>query len=98
MELIALKNGSSEPSPLVASTLLSLRSMMLQEPIAFYEAVQIARNPSHVPFGNAAEKIDAYGLLQGGRMHESVRNIIQAAVEGDDFTLKLVRPEALIPN
>lgn len=94
MELVALKNGTSEPRPLVATTLLALQSMMHRDPVAFYEAVQIARNPAHTAFGNAGEKIEGYGLLQGGTMHASVRNIILVSVDGDDFDMKLVRPEA----
>ena len=41
-------------------------------PIAFYEAVQIARNPAHKPFGDAGEKIEGYGLLEAGTMHTSI--------------------------
>jgi hypothetical protein len=105
---VRLKNGSEEHAGLVRMTMVSLASLMEREPIAFYELVELARNPAHALFGNTGEKLADLALLSlpdrnNGRpgallappsMHSSIRAVILSAVEGEGLDMVLGNPEA----
>lgn len=82
-------NGIEEVSSAVVAVRMNLEAVLEGNPIVFYEAVMIARDRSHVPFGNAGEKLKEWGLLQSadGQMHSTVRNVILASVEGDGLEM-----------
>lgn len=99
METYKLKNGAVEAAPLVKATMMSIRSL---DPISLYELVEVARKPDHQPFGNTGEKLKGLALLEpasGGfgpatRMHDSIRNIVLSAAQGEGLELELVSPVA----
>lgn len=92
-QTITLKNGSVEFQPLVKITMLSLEKLMLDKPILFYELVMKARDSKHVFFGNSADDLKSLNLIHNDEtLHESIRNIIVSATEGDGLDMKLVSP------
>jgi hypothetical protein len=94
MQEVRLRNGSSEAAPLVAATLLSLRSLLSEDPISASELVCVARDPTHKLSGKTGDRLREWALLEhdGKSMHASVRNIILSAVEGEGFDLRLISP------
>lgn len=91
---VTLKNGAEEFGPLVAGTILTLERLFEDAPIEAYEAVQIARDRTHVPF--AATGLVAKNIIEprdeGFVMHDSTRNVILSAVRGEGFDLVLGDP------
>lgn len=95
METLKLRNGAEEAKPLVVVTQTILSNLMDNDPIAFYELVMKARNPAHKIFGNVGEILRKRALLENGdRMHDSMRNIIVSAVEGEGLDMVLRSPVA----
>jgi len=94
MNVVTLKTGKEEVEALVTVTRMTLSLMLeLSESILFYEAVMIAKDHNHDPWGDSKDKLKVYGLLESdGRMHDSVRNIILASVEGEWLDMRLVNP------
>lgn len=90
-----LRTGVEVPAPLVRTVMLTLTRLTVTDPIAFYEAVMMAREPGHEPFGSTAETLKRYGFIDiYPRLHGSVRDIILAAVDGAEFDMHLVSPYA----
>jgi hypothetical protein len=99
MELIVLKNGAEEAEPLVKVAMLSLESLIQSSPIAFYELVMKCRDSNHQFFGNTVERLKELSLVQrDGTIHDSVRNIVLSAAEGDGLDMKLVSPVPSNPS
>ena len=97
MKVAKLKNGSEEAEPLVCVVLSSLELLIQSDPIAFYELVMLARDSSHELFGNAADKLRPLALIENGdtpTIHQSTRNVIISAVEGDGLEMCIVSPFA----
>jgi hypothetical protein len=97
---VTLKNGSKEPDVLIAATMLSLRDLLARDPITFYEAVMVARDRDHRLFGTTGVKLVQLGLLSrrgdgSYEMHDSLRNVIRSAVEGDLLEMTLGDPVAV---
>jgi hypothetical protein len=93
MEMLELKDGSSVAEPTVRTTLMTLQVVRDAHPLALFEAVQIARNPSHLPFGNLGSVLSGYGLLDtDGRMHDDTRHVVLSAAAGDGMDLALTNP------
>ena len=55
MQTVILKNGAEECLPLVNVMMMSLRSLMQENPIAFYELVMKCRDHNHKFFGNVGD-------------------------------------------
>ncbi len=106
-DTVILKNGSEEHSGLVSVTMITLKDLIAKRPIDFYEFVQLCRDPEHKLFGNASEVLRDYALIQikpighikppfpngdNYQVHDSVRNIVLSAVEGDGAEMKLTNP------
>ena len=90
---VKLRNGAEEFKPLVAVTMMSLKSVMESNPIAFYELACLARDRDHKLFGNTGEVLQARALVSAeGTMHDSIRNIVLSAVEGDMLEMTLRSP------
>jgi hypothetical protein len=87
-----LRTGEMVASVTVTATMLSLEGLLAADPIAFYECVEMARRPSHLPLVSPDVVIENHGLLQDGRMHDEVRKVILAATEGEGTELRLVSP------
>jgi hypothetical protein len=97
MDMLKLKNGSEEAKPLVIVTMMSLESLFndLSGVLAVYELREKARNPKHEFFGNLGEKLKELSLVQqDGSVHDSIKNIVLSAVEGESLQMHLVNPIA----
>jgi|SRR5579863_8194237 len=96
---LLLKNGSQEPKAVVAVTMMGLRDLIQKYPIAFYELVMVSRDPSHRIFGNNAQILSKFNLArEDGHVHNSIRNVVISAVEGENIDMVLRSPVALEPK
>jgi hypothetical protein len=90
---VTLRTGGEVPGPVVLTVCLALENLMDTHPVALYEAVEMARDRAHVPFGNTGGALRGIGLLQhDGAMHDVTRDVILACADGDGFDLRLVSP------
>lgn len=93
MNILRLKNGSTEAEPLVRAAMASLSRLFESDPIAFFELVSKARDRSHQFFGNTGDKLKALALVDGGGgVHDSLRNIVLSAVSGEMLEMRLGNP------
>jgi len=94
MKTVELKNGAEEAEALVTVTIGSLHHLIETNPIAFYELVQKARDKDHkIIWGNVSSVLKSLALLsENGAMHDSIRNIVLSAAEGDGLDMALVSP------
>jgi hypothetical protein len=73
--------------------MMVLRNLLTQHPIAFYELVQVCKNPNHKLFGKTGEILGRFAIVQpDGGVHDSIRNIVLSAVEGEDYSIQLTNP------
>ena len=91
METLKLKNGSEETTDIVTTLMMALRHLLDKKPIPFYELVMCCRDRSHQPVGNTGDVLSDFGLWNDG-VHESVRNVVLSAVEGDGWEIRLTSP------
>jgi len=63
VKVLRLKNGSEEAEPLVATTMMILRDLIVSEPLHFYELTMVARDRTHRPFGRIGEDLVSKNLL-----------------------------------
>jgi len=95
METKQLKNGSVEVTSLITVTLMSLNSLIKQDPISFYELVTKCRNREHTIFGNCGDILRDLQLIQSDNsVHDSIKNIVLSAVSGEGFEMILGNPIA----
>lgn len=93
MKSIHLKNGWEEAAPLVATTMLCLKSLIDSNPNAFYELVMKCRDRKHDLFGNAQDVLHERALVEvDGSVHGSIRNIVLSAIRGKGFNIILGDP------
>lgn len=93
MDAVALKNGTEEAALLVSVLFVSLKALAEKDPMAFYDAVMIARPGGYEPFGTNGEKLRGLSIINADNsMHDSVRNVILSAVEGDGLDMILGNP------
>ncbi|MHC4405707.1 MAG: hypothetical protein ACYTG0_39175 [Planctomycetota bacterium] len=94
IETVKLRTGIVEAKALVTSTMHSLKHLLDTKPIVLYELVMRCRDPKHELFGGS--DLVHLGLLQktnkGHYVHESIRNIVLAAVDGDGLDMALRSP------
>jgi len=96
---VRLKNGSEEAGAMVGVVMMSLRKLVETNPIAFYELAMLSRNPHHELFGNTGKALSKLALLSAdGHVHNSIRNVVISAVEGDGMDMVLRSPVALEPK
>lgn len=94
METTILKNGAEEAVSLVTVCMMSLEDLIKENPIALYELVMKCRDRNHV-FGNAGELLEQRKLVQSdGQPHDSIRNVVLSAIEGDELDMRLTSPIA----
>lgn len=90
---LILKTGEEVPAPIVNVVMISLEALIKQNPLAFYELVQISRNPEHKLFGNTGDVLRQFALIEADRQPcDATRLIVLAATEGEGLALKLVQP------
>lgn len=91
-EVVTLRNGAEEVMSVVAATMLNLELLMERRPIALIDLILLARDPSYEPFGNNGEYLQSVSLVGAdGRMHDSIRNIVLSAAEGEDLFSIVIR-------
>lgn len=101
METVTLVNGDEVPRVVVDSTMLSLRILMAENQIAFYELVMASRDREHVLFGNTPVVLGDLCLIQSvdssGRatVHDAIRSVVLSAAVGDGFDVSLGEPVAV---
>lgn len=93
-ETVQLKNGNEEFKPLVAGTMVSLRQLYNEKPIAIYELAMLCRDPDHEILNKViAQDLHDLGLIDAvAAVHDSIRNIVLSAVEGDGLDMVLGNP------
>ena len=90
---LILRTGEEVPTPLVGAVVLVLETLVEKNPIAFYELVQISRNPKHKLLGNTGDILRDLALIEAnGQPCDATRLIVLAATEGEGLALKLVQP------
>jgi hypothetical protein len=67
---------------------------MVENPLVFYDFVMKCRDNSYKMWTKNAEKeLQALSFMQQeGRIHQSIRNIVLSAVEGDDMDMLIMNP------
>jgi hypothetical protein len=101
METVILTNGDEVPRVMVDTTMLSLRILMAENPVAFYEMMAASRDREHSLFGNCSIVLGTYGLIQSadqtGRVtiHDATRSVVLSAVSGEGFDMSLGEPVAV---
>jgi hypothetical protein len=102
MKTVTLRTGAEEPDATVKVVYSSLRAMMDPNPehntrpgdfLALFDLASKCRNRDYQFFGNNEALLVERGLVQpGGRIHDSVRNVVLASVEGEGMEMRLVNP------
>ena len=93
METVQLKNGSTEAKVMVIATLTSITSLMKDHPMAFYDLVMKCRDSNYKFFGNNLEILVSLSLAKiDESIHNSIKNIVLSAVEGEGLELNIVSP------
>lgn len=81
---------------------------MKTKPLVIYELAELAKDRNHVVWGSLGEDACSLGLLQhtgvepksapgAYQLHDSIRNILLNATEGEGLELRLVSPIAPQP-
>jgi len=95
LDLVELRTGAKVFEATLVAITVSLEDLLRANFTAFYELVEIARNPNHKPFGNAVTVLHERGLLdEDGQMHDTIRDVVLASAEGEGTRLCLVNPVA----
>ena len=97
IETVLLRTGIEEAKPLVNVVMMSLKGISQKEGLpgvlAVYDLAQKCKNPQYAFFGKAEELLKKYALVQeDGKIHSSIRNIVNAASEGEGLEHRLVNP------
>lgn len=92
MEMVTLKNGKEVPLSIVVTTMMTLKNLIENYPIVFYELVMKCRDPNHEMWGDSEKLIAKFGLMQNGRVQSSVKDIVLSAVTGDDLDMAMSSP------
>jgi hypothetical protein len=59
-----------------------------------YEAIMVARDPTHAPYGFYAKELYHSGFFYDGKMPEDIRQVLLAAAVGDWVGMRFVNPIA----
>jgi len=90
MQSVTLSNGAIEAKPLVAVTIVSLRNLCSNNPIAFYDLVMMCRDSSYQVGDLSLERLQSTGFIEStGKLHESIVNIVTAVVKGDGLDMHI---------
>ncbi|MCK9186017.1 hypothetical protein M0P48_01095 [Candidatus Gracilibacteria bacterium] len=86
-----LKNGGEVAKSIVTTTMIALRRLLDENPVAVYELVMKCRDPKHELFGDTGEVLKRYALIQGsGEVYSTVKDVVLSSV--DEVNMKLVSP------
>jgi len=93
IEMVTLKNGQEEAKSAVEVVMISLRNLMKNDPICFYELVMKCRDRNHVFFWKTWHKLNGLWLVEdGGSINDSIRNVVLSAVTWEPFNMELGSP------
>ena len=92
LEEIELKNGTTAPKALIATTTLALDDLLRTNMLTVIELIEKAKNKNYKMFGNSELVVKTTSLMEDGQIHESVKNIILSSFTGERFNLKRVFP------
>ena len=102
-ELRTLNNGTTEVESLVSVVMMSLRKLFDEKPMVLFDLVSKCRDSSYKWFGDAeqicrdlklVEPENPYNSESGGTIHQSIKNIVLSAAEGEGMDMTLVSPYA----
>ena len=97
MEQLTLRNGSTEPAPIVQTTMMALSEIMNVDTVG----ITALRDLYQLCLGTAGyqmldpqrQLLDRYLLLDtSGIPKDSIRNIVLSAVQGEGLEMELVNP------
>lgn len=96
VQTVRLRNGAEEVKSLVSMILFTLKDMWSKgEVTTVYELAMLCRDPEHKLFGDTGDVLKKLSLVQpDGRVHDSIRNIVLSAVEGEGLDMRLQSPIA----
>lgn len=95
MDVTKLKNGREEATVLVTVTMATLKHLMKTKPIVLFEFVSKCRDSAHELFGCSGADLKALSLIdEGGTPHNSVKNIVLSAIEGEGLEMTIGDPRA----
>lgn len=90
---VRLRNGTEGTKQFVAVMMIALKGLMEKHPIALYDLHEMAKDSAHQPFGNSKQILsDLYLISDDNSIHESCRNVILSAMEGEGRNLRLTNP------
>ena len=95
MDTTKLTSGIEEVTALITTVMLTLRTWREGFPgvLIAYDAGMLARDPSYKPFGTNGKALQDAGFIDdGGRMHDSIANIVRCSMVGEGLDMKLVNP------
>ncbi|MCL1840121.1 hypothetical protein FWF89_04005 [Candidatus Saccharibacteria bacterium] len=94
LETVKLKTGKIVPKVTAEAVTASLKALSDEASIAFFELVELCRNANYEIWNDAdADTLKALSLLQpNGRIHEDIRAVVLASVNGKGLNMKLVSP------
>lgn len=97
---VTLKNGTIEDRGLVIATMMSIRGLMgssgLEGLLLVADLVSICRkDPTYQPYGDNEKKLKELSLINSdGSVHESIRNIVLSAANGEGLEMSITSPLA----
>lgn len=99
---VVLKNGAEEAESLVNIVMNSLKNLLnegISGVCASYDLAEACKNPHYKIDNGTAKKLEGLGLLNiqkdgSLKIHESVKNIINSAREGDGLDMSFNNPIA----
>lgn len=91
-DLCRLRHGTLHRRDLVAVVVLMLDELATQAPSVLFELATLAREPSYRPDEEIMALLGDNGLLRGGELHSSFRDVIVAATEINEFSVTVVFP------
>ncbi len=90
MTMIKLKSGKEVPEGTYKITTMILGQFFKNAgPIAMYELVEKCKNSNHTMFGVSGDKAKESGLIENGRIHDVIRDIILSTVSFEKGTLEM---------
>lgn len=95
LELVKLRNGAIEARAAVGVIMQSLMMLAERKPVSLYEMVEKCRTPGHKIWGDCGRDLEALSLVsKSGGIHDTVRNVVLSAAEGEGMALLLQSPLA----
>ncbi|MDQ5852937.1 MAG: hypothetical protein M3380_12900 [Chloroflexota bacterium] len=93
LTLVTLKNGTQVARGVVSPVMRILNDLIQRDRSAFIELVALARDPQHELVGDTAKVVRDTALVDpSGRIHDSYRNIVLSAIEGEGQEMVLISP------